>query len=248
MAKKSNADVNQLLRELCDIDAKIFVASKRKKEIERATADYEAQLEIQRTKLQEAEDAAKEGNLQQVLEEQRLKDEQIAMVQRRKQLTTVGGAKGAKLMERELDTATKTIQAMEERAMKAIEDADELEEKLATLRDAVSEIEQHHNAHVDETKDELGELNSTLEKDTKERDKVLNGLDDRLQRLYNRVAGRYPGDAVAFASKGSCRSCYRSLPPQTYNQVLAGNLLIQCPGCQRLIVASPEALAEVSAA
>ncbi|MCB0344365.1 MAG: hypothetical protein KDD66_04585 [Bdellovibrionales bacterium] len=248
MAKKSSSDVNQLLRELCDIDAKIFVANKRKQEIDRASSEYRTQLELQQARLNEAESAAKEGNLHQVLEEQRLKDEQIAMVQRRKQLTTVGGAKGAKLMERELDTATKTIQAMEERAMKAIEEADELEERLASLRDTVSEIEQRLQSHVEDTKDDLEEVTATLAADTKERDKILDGLDDRLQRLYNRVAGRYPGDAVAFASKGSCRSCYRSLPPQTYNQVLAGNLLIQCPGCQRLIVASAEALAEVSAA
>lgn len=248
MAKKSSSDVNQLLRELCDIDAKIFVANKRKREIEKLTSEYEASLQSQRDRFEEAQEAAKAGNLQQVLEEQRLKDEQLAIIQRRKQLTTVGGVKGAKLMERELDSATKTIQAMEERAMKALEEADELEEKLATMREAVSETEQRLQAHTEDTNEELEELKGTLSQDSAARDKILNNLDDRLQRLYNRVAGRYPGDAVAFASKGSCRSCYRSLPPQTYNQVLAGNLLIQCPGCQRIIVASPEAVAEVNAA
>ena len=51
-----------------------------------------------------------------------------------------------------------------------------------------------------------------------------------------RVNTRYPGEAVAAANKGSCRSCFRALPAQTYNQVLAGNILIQCPGCSRILV------------
>jgi predicted nucleic acid-binding Zn-ribbon protein len=34
----------------------------------------------------------------------------------------------------------------------------------------------------------------------------------------------------------TCQSCFRKVPSQMYNEVLAGNNLLTCPGCNRIMV------------
>ena len=72
----------------------------------------------------------REGASRQALEEHRLKDEEKKIVDRRKQLSAIGGAKSAKLMERELDIATRVLQTMEQNAVQTLEEVDRLQEQL----------------------------------------------------------------------------------------------------------------------
>jgi len=71
----------------------------------------------------------------------------------------------------------------------------------------------------------------------------LTELEAGTLRLYERVRAKYPAQPVAVADNGSCSACFRSLPPQLFNEVLQGEKILQCPGCARILVA---ALAETA--
>ena len=236
-----NEKINKVLLSLSEADREIFSVLGRKGEVEATINKFETELEMRRKQLAELEAAAKEGTTRQVLEEHRLQDEQQKIMERRRQLTTIGGAKVGKIMEREIDIAGKALQSLEERAMKAVEEADQLGTQVDEMQAAVKEIEEEYKSTAPEHEKVIKECDKELKGLNKQRETLYKKLDERLQRLYARVQGRYPDGAVAPTTKGACRSCFRALPAQTYNQVMAGNMLIQCPGCMRILVYVPGA-------
>jgi uncharacterized protein len=172
-------------------------------------------------------------------EERKLKEEEVKIVERRKQLTSLGGAKSAKLVERELDIAKRIMETLEQNVLEAISAMEELSGKRDILLKEVEELKEKRDSLQKEVDDLLSVSEKEIESLRKERKDILLTLDARLQMLYKRVESRYRGDAIALAESGSCRSCFRALPAQTFNQVIAGYNLIQCPGCSRILVHVP---------
>ncbi len=228
---------SKLLLLLSAADQKIVVLSHQKGDIESRRANL--QNEIKRFK-QLVDDKTKrhqEAITRQGSEENRLREEEKKIVERRKQLTAMGGAKAAKLVEREIDIATKSLQTLEDRLLRSIEEVDKIESELTRHKGELEAVEQQNEAESASTEEHLNVLVSQIDSLEADRKEIVSQLDDRYRDLYLRLRTKYPAGSVAMAEGGSCRSCFRSLPNQTFNQVLAGTMLIQCPGCSRILVA-----------
>ena len=76
---------------------------------------------------------------------------------------------------------------------------EEMEGRMASVQqEAMMDAWGRLYKHVQHIAEKLAALN--------EGRRVLeDGLGDKLERLYNKVAVRYPGDAIALADKGACR-------------------------------------------
>jgi len=230
-----NKKLGQNLLALSGIDEKIQNFLNQKKEVQSKLEIFASEINYRRDRLKECEAAHKEGTLRQVLEAHRLRDEEQKIVERRKKLGELGGARVAKLLEREIDIASRSLHVMEERALKAVEEVDQIGGQLDQLKEDLLKLEQQFESDNQGFEKQIAEFDENIKELSGERNTYFKVLDDRLARLYERVRTRL-GSPVAVASAGACRSCYRALPAQTYNQILAGNMLIQCPGCSRLLV------------
>lgn len=236
----SSLKVGKTLLALSEIDHQAAILINQKNEIEAQLTAVTAELNTQKERLQLCREAHTEAAQRQTEHEGLLKEEEHKIVERRKQLTEVGGAKSAKLVEREIDIATRTLQMMQENVVKAVAHVDQLQTDLEDLQDSVAALDQQYAADAPESQSQIKEIEKEVTGIEKKRDKQLINLEDRVRNLYLRVQSRYKADPVAIAAKNSCRSCFRALPHQTYNQVLAGNSLIQCPGCSRILVYTGE--------
>lgn len=232
----STSKVTNILFSLSETDKEIQQLSTAKQDIEEKRAVLLAELTRAKERLEMLEGAYKEGASRRALEEHRLKDEEQKIVERRKQLSAIGGAKSAKLMERELDIATRVLQTMEQNATQSQEEVETLKSQVEDARDQAEEFEKQYEELAKETESTLKDLEKDISKLDSTREKQLGKIDQRLKNLYRKVNTRYPGEAIAVARDGACRSCFRALPAQLYNQVMAGNMLIQCPGCSRILV------------
>lgn len=230
--------VGKTLSSLSEVDREVATLRNRKKHIETQHEDISSELSQVITRLDELDTGRIEAEKKHTFEEQRLKEEETKIVERRKQLTTIGGAKSAKLVERELDIATRLLESLEKTATEAFESLDNIKAQLSDISDRRSGLEQSLEELKKESAPEIEEIEKNLGKLNKQREGLLEKLEPRLQGLYSRVNERYPGEAVAVAADGACQSCCRALPQQRYNQIMAGNLLIQCPGCSRILVYS----------
>lgn len=221
---------------LGELDKEIHELVEQKSAIEEKSDTFSARINAYRAKLEELENLHEESSSRQTLEEGRLREEEAKIVERRKQLTTLGGAKSAKLVERELDIATRVMETMEKTAMEAMEIAERVYQEKENLTERLSELEEEFSSDTEEGEGKLADFSKQIDSLTKKRETLLGKVDDRLKNLYNKVNMRYPGDGVSIVKAGACRSCFRSLPAQMYNQVIAGNMLLQCPGCSRILI------------
>ena len=237
----SNQSQSAVLLSLAGVDGKLLVVTREKKDIESKRDVEFKEISALKQAADQLEAQKALGSSKQELEQTRLKDEEKKIVERRKQLSALGGTRGAKLVEREIDIATRTLQTMEQKALNAMAEVDQFDSRIAVLRAQLDEkqlaFEDAHSA----SDQRLAELDKSIKALSEEREQLSQLLEDRTRNLYNRVNQRYTGSAVAKAESAACRACFRSLPAQTFNQVLAGNVLIQCPGCSRILVApAPE--------
>ena len=232
--------LGQHLLSLSQRDSRICQLHYRQKELLARRSSLQEEVAALRVELTEKEAASCDVAARQALEDHRLKEEQAKIVERRKQLAAIGGAKVAKMMEREIDIAAKAIQSLEEAAIKVMEEAEVLNKEVTLLREQLEASEKALAEETPAADQELSSIENDLRIVNSERDGMFRELEPRLQRLYQRVQGRYPGSPVALASKSSCRACFRALPQQTYNQIMAGYYLIQCPGCARILIYTDE--------
>ena len=230
--------VGKTLSALSDVDSEMAQFRNRQRAIENQQAEITSELAQVVARIEELDTARVDAERKHGHEEQRLKEEEAKIIERRKQLTSIGGAKSAKLVERELDIATRILETLEKSATEAFEALDNIKAQLADISDRRSQLDQSLDESKKESVPELAEIEKNLNKYNKQREGLLEKLEPRLQSLYSRVNERYPGEAVAVAGDGACQSCYRALPQQRYNQIMAGNVLIQCPGCNRILVYS----------
>jgi predicted nucleic acid-binding Zn-ribbon protein len=227
---------SKLLLSLSQIDQRIVILKSEKDEIDNRRAVKRAEIDRLRKLVSETETKQKECSTRQTLEEHRLREEERKVVERRRQLTALGGAKAAKLVEREIDIASKAVAQLEERLLRAIEDSDKTETQLNAHRSELAALESQFEAEHSGSEERAAQLAADINDYGAERDELVGQLDSRPRELYLRVRSKYPAGAVALAENGSCRSCYRSLPSQIFNQVIAATALIQCPGCSRILV------------
>lgn len=237
-SSSSSESINQtsaLLLDISKIDTEIAVIANRLKELSDKKQLMQKEVQVLKGNFdllsKKYQDAAKQLKE----EEERIATENKKIVERRKQLTSVGGTKSAKLMEREVDIATRTLQTMEEKALLMMEEL----EKHKIAEDKINSTYSQKASEFETLKSENDTLTTELlarQADFQKRREVfLEGLEQKAKSLYTKVSSRYPAGAIAEAANGTCRACFMSVPPQIFNQVLAGQLH-QCPTCSRILI------------
>ena len=229
-------NVAQVLLSLSEIDREVYGLLSQQKAIETERDTLAGRIKTLRDEIKKLSSRKEETKIRQAADEAKLHDEEKRIVDRRKALTELGGAKSARLVEREIDIAQRSVQALEEQAVKSIAELEGVGQSIEVLEQELATMEKSFEDFVGSNEKQLKEIEKQVGAQNKKRNQVANAVDDRVRSLYLRVSKRYPDSPVAQCSKGSCRSCFRALPSQTYNQVLAGSLLIQCPGCSRILV------------
>jgi predicted nucleic acid-binding Zn-ribbon protein len=121
----------------------------------------------------------RESASRKALEEHRLKDEEQKIIERRKQLTALGGAKSAKLMEREIDIATRVLQSMEQNATSSSQEVERLESELHAAKSRVDSLEKEYESVSLESESSLKEIEKNISKLDSTREKHLEKLELR---------------------------------------------------------------------
>ena len=146
----------------------------------------------------------------------------------------------AKVLEREVDIAARSVVQLEEVVLKTMEASELASAELTKQKTEFEALQKNIEARLPEIETRLADIVRQIAELSTERLKVLEGLEATARRLYDKIIARYPTGAVAIANAGICGGCQRSLPPQTYNQVKTYAVIAQCPGCNRILVAQDD--------
>ena len=224
-----------ILLNLSKLDTEIAIISQRLKNIAEQKNSTQKELLSLKTNFDKLafqhQDTAKKLKL----EEEKVEAENKKIIERRKQLTSLGGTKSAKLMEREVDIAARTLQTMEQKVLQMMEDTEK--QKTAAEKAGIIFEQKQHDFEKIKTENEIlvTDLSKRQEDFKQRREELLTTLDEKVKSLYAKITARYPAGAIAQVVSGSCRICFAAIRPQVFNQVLSGELH-QCPSCSRILI------------
>jgi predicted nucleic acid-binding Zn-ribbon protein len=228
--------LRQTLLQISNLDSEIASTRHRLKQVDEAMGKIKTDIDQAKTAVQSAAVEFETKISDQTTKDNQLKEEQRNIVERRKRLSSLGGTKGAKLLEREIDIAARTVHALEQSLLQALEQTENAMQRLELSKSQLEELNEQLKDFEQKEGIEAEAIKGRLDTLLKEREELIASVEPRVKTTYLRVYQRYQGPAIAIAEGGSCRTCFRALPAQTFNQVAMGAISIQCPGCSRILI------------
>lgn len=159
----------------------------------------------------------------------------------RDQLMAVKTNQEYQAMQKEMAFAQSEIKAIEDKILERMLEADEL---TATLKRAEAELAKEQKAIDGDRRlldAEVVELKASVERIASERAALAAALDPAVFGVFELVARRRNGVAVAEARDGICTICHVRLRPQVFNTVRRNDEIVQCDSCQRILYFTPPA-------
>lgn len=142
-------------------------------------------------------------------------------------------------IQKEIGFAQSEVKSIEDKVLERMLEADDLTSSLkrseAELSSEQKKIEADRNAMTAE----MAELKTSLERIATERADLVRVLDPQVLAIFDLVARRRNGVAVAEARDGICTICHVRLRPQVFNTVRRNDQIIQCESCNRILYFVP---------
>jgi len=146
-------------------------------------------------------------------------------------------------MQKEMAFAQNEVKTIEDSVLERMLEGDELS---AAVKRAEGELAAEQKSADTDRRALAGDveaLRTSLEKIRTERASLVKDIDPQVLAIYDLVARRRHGIAVAEARDGVCTICHVRLRPQVFNTIRRNDMIIQCDSCQRILYFSPAAAA-----
>ena len=227
----------QLLK-LQEVDKKLF-------ELEEAKEKYPAEIALRRSEIAEARSvlAALEAQSAEFEKQQRHCEREIesgkaTLSEREGRFAVVTTNKEYDSLQLEIEICKKAIAEHETQSLKAIENLEQIEEKIAEAQGAFEEVRAAEQERIDELEGQLSTMQEQIDEVVASRRVVAKGIEDidtQLLRTYESKKGRH-GIRVAAVHREACGACYYQMPAQILNEVRIGGHVIFCESCGTIMV------------
>jgi predicted nucleic acid-binding Zn-ribbon protein len=198
----------------------------------------EAKLAATKGQLEKAKAAVKADDAARKKYEASIVDLQARISKYRDQSLDVKTNEQYKALLHEIEFAQQEIRTHEDKILELMVNAETREKEVKT---AEAELK----AETAEIEKEKGEVRQRTAEDEKQlaewnakRDVLRAGVDADLLRHYERVL-KFRGSGISEVRDQKCSACQVMLRPQTYNEVKAGDKLVFCESCQRILYYDP---------
>ena len=233
-----NADLERVIA-LQRIDSAVHDAQRRLAEEPERLKAFDARIEAARAAVAGAKERLAENQTVRRSIEKDLAVHQGRLSKFRDQLMSVKTNVEYQAMQKEIEFAQHEVKAYEDKILEGMLDADDL---TAAVKRAEAESAAEQKAVEADRKAFAAELTSvreSLERITGERAELVRALSPPVLAMFELVAKRRNGIAVAEAREGICTICHVRLRPQVFNIVRRSDDIVQCDSCQRILYFVP---------
>jgi predicted nucleic acid-binding Zn-ribbon protein len=190
----------------------IFAAAESKsKEMERVLKHSEAEVEKQRSKIEQAEATLYSGKVQNPKELQDL--------------------------QKDISSLKRHLETLEERELEAMINAEAAQKVLQAAEENLERIRSNLSNQSRDLTRESETLIRNRERLESERRAVITDLEDQAVRMYDQLRKQKRGLAIATISDSSCAACGTTLTPSQQQSARSATQLFHCPTCGRILYA-----------
>lgn len=140
----------------------------------------------------------------------------------------------------EISYVQKQIGAKEDQILEQMIDVDDLNTRLKSARQALTERQEEIAARKQELRDLITSATAELELDGKALEELEAGIAENTLKRYRQIASVRNGVAMAKVVDHSCEKCHVRLRPQLFAEVKAGHRMILCENCSRILYIESE--------
>src|SRR5215208_4045753 len=242
-----NADLERVVA-LQGLDSAAHDARRRLAEEAERLKAFDARLESARAAVSTAKERLAENQAARRAIEKEMAVHQGRLSKFRDQLMSVKTNVEYQAMQKEIEFAQTEVKTYEDRILEGMLEADDL---AAAVKRAEAESAAEQKAVEADRKAfgaELTGVRGELERISGERAGLVRELSPQVLAMFEMVAKRRNGVAVAEAREGVCTICHVRLRPQVFNLVRRGDEILQCDHCNRILyfVPVPAATAHTS--
>ena len=202
-------------------------------------AVIEEKLAATKAKLEKAKNAAKADEATRKKYETAIQDLRGKISKYRDQSLDVKTNEQYKALLHEIQFAEQEIRSNEDKILELMVNAESRDKDVKAaegeLKAETAEIEKEKAAARERTAEDEKQLAEWNGK----RNGLREGIDADVLRRYERVL-KFRGSGLSEVRDQKCMACRVMLRPQTYNEVRAGQTVIECESCQRILYFNPE--------
>ena len=233
-----NADLERLI-ELQRLDSAAHDARRRLAEEPERQRALEARVEQARVNVATAKEQLVENQNARRLIEKDVAVHQGRLSKFREQAMAVKTNQEYHAIHHEIAFADAEVKKLEEKILERMLEADDMtaavKQSEASLASTVKETDAETRALAAEN----SQLTQSLERIAGERAAVTSGLSPQVLAMFDLVAKRRHGVALAEARDGICTICHVRMRPQVFNTVRRNEEIVQCDHCQRIMYFVP---------
>jgi uncharacterized protein len=138
-------------------------------------------------------------------------------------------------VQKEIGFAQGEIKSFEDKLLERMLEADELTAALKKAETDLAAEQKAADAGRRTMTAEHAELQAAVDRITVERAELIGTLDKSVLSMFEQVARKRNGIAVAEARDGVCSICHVRLRPQVFNSVRRNDSILQCDHCNRIL-------------
>jgi uncharacterized protein len=199
--------------------------------------EAEAKLNSERTALASSKEALAQALAQRKKLELDVQQWKDRAKKYRDQSSSVKTNEAYKALQHEIATAEGEASKAEDRVLEQMMAIEEAERRVKRLEAELKESEQAIAAEKKEIEEQFAAKKKAWEAATAERRGIVKKIPEDLLELYERIAKKHPGSALAQVRDGQCRSCGLRALPHTIQQLESDTdeELLRCESCGRIL-------------
>lgn len=227
-----NLDV---LKKAQQMDSEIHHTHTLLEEIPSERVRIKSELELEKTRLNELEKSLKDIQLKLKEKELELAQKEIQIKKLDGQLSQVKTNKEYAALQQEIASLKADNSLLEEGIIHILDEVDAAKEEARKEKEKFAAVTKSFQDRDNEMAGQEKTLQARLVDLKKQREESVAQLPPELGELYNRIALKKQGLALAVVSGEVCAACQMKLRPQLINEVRLGEQIVVCENCSRIL-------------
>ena len=242
MFRPMNPDLQRVIT-LQQLDSAAHDATRRLAEESEREQAFDVRVQAARDQLAAARARLAENQNARRTVEKEVAVHQGRLAKFRDQLMEVKTNREYQTIQHEIEAAQNGVKLLEEKVLEHMIEADDFTVAVKRGEAELAAEEKAVDADRHKMLAENGELKAAAERMAVERSALVAAIDQHLLAIYEGVAKKRNGIAVAQARDGICGICHVRLRPQVFNTVLRNEQILQCDYCNRILYHTPKTAA-----